>query len=228
MADRIPVKAIYSGTYGSSDVTSLGELSSGETINGSYITDNSVTLAKMASGTDGNLITYDASGDPAYVTTGTSGQILTSGGAGVAPTFQTAAGGDLSFGGDTFGANKTIGSNDNYALSFETNATERLQLTNDGRGLSQFTAKAWCFIEWNNTIYDSHNVSSITELGTGHSRVNFTNNMGNSNFAVASSSEGSHITSPSARATSTVSMRILQPTTGSWSDAQISVIIFGD
>jgi hypothetical protein len=55
--------------------------------------DNSVTLAKMAGGTDGNLITYDASGDPAYVTTGTSGQVLTSGGVGVAPTFQTAAGG---------------------------------------------------------------------------------------------------------------------------------------
>ena len=55
----------------------------------SSVADNSVTLAKMASGTDGNLITYDASGDPAYVTTGTSGQVLTSGGTGVAPTFQT-------------------------------------------------------------------------------------------------------------------------------------------
>jgi hypothetical protein len=55
--------------------------------------DNSVTLAKMAGGTDGNLITYDASGDPAYVTTGTSGHVLTSGGTGVAPTFQAAAGG---------------------------------------------------------------------------------------------------------------------------------------
>ena len=59
----------------------------------SSLADNSVTLAKMAGGTDGNLITYDASGDPAYVTTGTSGQVLTSGGTGVAPTFQTAAGG---------------------------------------------------------------------------------------------------------------------------------------
>jgi len=46
----------------------------------------------MAGGTDGNLITYDASGDPAYVTTGTSGQVLTSGGVGVAPTFQTGGG----------------------------------------------------------------------------------------------------------------------------------------
>ena len=57
------------------------------------IADNATTLAKMAGGTDGNLITYDASGDPAYVTTGTSGQVLTSGGTGVAPTFQTAGGG---------------------------------------------------------------------------------------------------------------------------------------
>jgi len=55
------------------------------------IQDDAVTLAKMASGTDGNLITYDASGDPAAVATGTSGHVLTSGGAGVAPTF--AAGG---------------------------------------------------------------------------------------------------------------------------------------
>jgi hypothetical protein len=55
--------------------------------------DNSVTLAKMAHGTDGELITYDAAGAPANVAVGTSGHILTSGGAGVAPTFQAAAGG---------------------------------------------------------------------------------------------------------------------------------------
>tara|TARA_R100001443_G_scaffold28896_1_gene42164 strand:+ start:553 stop:3075 length:2523 start_codon:yes stop_codon:yes gene_type:complete len=57
------------------------------------IKDNSITLAYMAGGTDGNLITYDASGDPAYVATGNSGQVLTSNGAGAAPTFQAAAGG---------------------------------------------------------------------------------------------------------------------------------------
>ena len=58
--------------------------------------DNSVTLAKMAGGTDGNLITYDASGDPAYVATGTATHVLTSNGAGAAPTFQeVAAGGKI-------------------------------------------------------------------------------------------------------------------------------------
>ena len=152
----------------------------------SSVADNSVTLAKMAGGTDGNLITYDASGDPAYVTTGTSGQVLTSGGTGVAPTFQTAAGGgDLSFGGDTFGADKTIGSNDTYSLSFETDGTERLKLHSDGRGLSQFTAKAWCNINGTGTpaFKDSHNCSSLTDVGTGQYRVNFTNNMASDNYA---------------------------------------------
>ena len=55
------------------------------------VTDDAVTLDKMAPGTDGNLITYDASGNPAAVATGTAGQILTSAGAGAPPTFATAA-----------------------------------------------------------------------------------------------------------------------------------------
>jgi hypothetical protein len=59
------------------------------------IADDAVSLAKMASGTDGNLITYDASGNPAHVATGSSGQVLTSNGAGAAPTFQAAAGGKV-------------------------------------------------------------------------------------------------------------------------------------
>ena len=57
------------------------------------ITDDAVTLAKMAAGTAGNLITYDASGDPAAVATGTATHVLTSNGAGAAPTFQAAGGG---------------------------------------------------------------------------------------------------------------------------------------
>lgn len=56
------------------------------------IANDSVTLAKMAGGTDGNLITYDTSGDPAFVATGTVGQVLTSGGAGAAPTMQSPSG----------------------------------------------------------------------------------------------------------------------------------------
>ena len=64
---------------------------------------------------------------------GTDGQVLTSGGAGAAVAWEDAGGGDLNFGGDTFGADKTIGSNDNYDLTFETNNTARLLLQNDGK-----------------------------------------------------------------------------------------------
>ena len=62
-------------------------------IDNEHLADNAVGLAEMAHGTDGNLITYDTNGAPAHVTTGSSGQVLTSNGAGAAPTFQAAAAG---------------------------------------------------------------------------------------------------------------------------------------
>ena len=58
---------------------------------GLVIPDNAVTLAKMASGTDGNIISYDASGNPVAVATGSAGQVLTSAGAGAPPTFAAAS-----------------------------------------------------------------------------------------------------------------------------------------
>jgi len=57
------------------------------------IQDDAVTLAKMASGTDGVIITYDASGNPVHVGPGTDGQVLTSTGAGSPPAFEAAGGG---------------------------------------------------------------------------------------------------------------------------------------
>jgi len=57
------------------------------------IADDAITLAKMASGTDGNIITYDASGNPAVVASGTSGHFLKSQGADTVPVFAAAGGG---------------------------------------------------------------------------------------------------------------------------------------
>ena len=53
MADKIPVKARYSG----SDVISLGELETGDTINASYISNLPSDLP--ATGADGNVLTSD-------------------------------------------------------------------------------------------------------------------------------------------------------------------------
>ena len=66
---------------------------SGSGIVEANLADNAVTLAKMASGTDGEILTYDASGNPTSVSVGTDGQVLTSTGVGSPPAFETAAGG---------------------------------------------------------------------------------------------------------------------------------------
>ena len=52
-----------------------------------------IALNQMATGTDGNIISYDASGNPVAVATGSAGQVLTSAGAGAPPTFAAAAAG---------------------------------------------------------------------------------------------------------------------------------------
>jgi len=51
------------------------------------IENNAISLAKMAGGTDGNIISYDASGDPVAIATGTDGQVLTSAGSGAQPAY---------------------------------------------------------------------------------------------------------------------------------------------
>ena len=79
------------------------------------LADNAVTLAKMAHGTDGNLITYDAAGAPANVATGTADQVLTSNGAGAAPTFQDAGGGGANV--DSGSAERAYGSTGTQEIS---------------------------------------------------------------------------------------------------------------
>ena len=75
------------------DIGSPGD----DTVTTAKILDNAVTLAKMAGGTAGNLTSFDASGDPVAVSTGTTGQLLTSAGAGAPPTFAAAGGGGLEY-----------------------------------------------------------------------------------------------------------------------------------
>ena len=57
----------------------------------------------------------------------------------------------------------------NTKTSFVVNGAEKLSIHSDGRGLSQFTAKAWCNANFNDStpdINDSFNVSSIEYFGS--------------------------------------------------------------
>ena len=74
------------------------------------IADNSITLAKMAGGTDGQIITYDANGDPVAVGPGTDGQVLTSTGPGSPPAFEAiAAGANVKVGSFTRDSSASVG-----------------------------------------------------------------------------------------------------------------------
>ena len=77
-----------------------------------------IPLAIMADGTDGNLITYDASGNPAAVATGNAGQALKSAGAGSPPAF-----GDVSSGLTKISAQDASGANVQFTSSHFANST---------------------------------------------------------------------------------------------------------
>ena len=64
-------------------------------------------------------------------------------------------------------------------------SSEKFKVLADGRGLSQFTAKAWA--NFNGTgaaIVDSHNIGSLTDVGVGNYKLNFTNAMSNTTYSV--------------------------------------------
>ena len=69
----------------------IGQTPTAVALDGDDLANDIITLAKMASGTDGNIISYDASGNPVAIATGSDGQVLTSTGAGSPPAFEGTA-----------------------------------------------------------------------------------------------------------------------------------------
>ena len=69
--------------------------------------------------------------------------------------------------------------------------TESMRITADGRGLSQFTARAWAnYNHYGAAIRDSHGISSVTDGGLGRATYNFTANFANADYAAFASSSG--------------------------------------
>jgi hypothetical protein len=73
----------------------IGKTPTPAPLTSSDITDGIISLPKLTDGTDGNLISYDASGNPVAVATGTDGQVLTSTGAGSPPAFEALPAGGI-------------------------------------------------------------------------------------------------------------------------------------
>ena len=73
----------------------IGKTPTSVPLTSSDITDSIISLPKLTDGTDGNLISYDASGNPVAVATGNDGQVLTSAGVGAPPVFETLPAGGI-------------------------------------------------------------------------------------------------------------------------------------
>jgi hypothetical protein len=81
----------YTHPNHSGDVTSSGDGATtivNDAVTTDKIINDAVSLAKMAAGTTGEVITYDGSGNPATLAVGTSGHYLKTNGAGNLPTWE--------------------------------------------------------------------------------------------------------------------------------------------
>jgi hypothetical protein len=123
--------------------------------------------------------------------------------------------------------------------------TTALEIKNDGRGLSQFTAKAWAYFDGTGTpsFHDSYNCSTITDHGTGTYSINFTNNLGSADYAAVASAgytqDGPYgpakkdaVTNLDGDSTAALCKMLVNRQEGSMSsiadDDNISLIVFGD
>ena len=121
----------------------------------------------------------------------------------------------------------------NDDLYFKANNVERLRITSNGRGLSQFTAKAWIHFNMSNaTIADSHNISTITDSDVGDFNVNFSTNMTNSVYsALADGNAVSdwHGTETAVISTASSQFRVIHKENNvSRDSAYTGAIVFGD
>ena len=136
-------------------VTSVG--------NATAIANKALAIAKLADGTDGELITWDASGVIAAVAAGNATQVLTSNGAGTAPTFQAVAAGS-----DTTYTHTWQDSSDNAILRLTAGgsgsgnddltivAGSNITLTPSGDNLTIAAASGSSAIDVSGTPADSH------------------------------------------------------------------------
>ena len=104
----------------------------------------------------------------------------------------------------------------------------RLEITEDGRGLSQFTAKGWA--QWDGaTIADSHNVSSVANPSTGKYTVNWDVDMADGDYAIGTAGHADRALGMENQPTTADCDLVSYSTSGSLESGNFqSVICFGD
>ena len=101
-----------------------------DTVAEANMANDAISLTELKAGTDGQIITYDASGNPTAVGPGTDGQVLTSTGAGSPPAFEDAAA--------SVGGASGVDFNDGVKARFGTG--NDLEIYHDAGGYNQIVA----------------------------------------------------------------------------------------
>ena len=129
-------------TTGIADDAVTGAKIADDTVAEANMANDAIGLAELKAGTDGQILTFDASGNPAFVGPGTDGQVLTSTGSGSPPAFEAASGGIASLvadtspqlGGDLDTNSFEILLDDDHKIKF--GASDDLQIYHDSGGNS--------------------------------------------------------------------------------------------
>ena len=116
-------------TLGIADDAVTGAKIADDTVAEANMANDAISLTELKAGTDGQIISWDASGNPVAIGPGTDGQVLTSTGAGSPPAFEAPAAGGISHDGST--ANGVLTYKDSDEATVEAN------LTFDGNNLNQ-------------------------------------------------------------------------------------------
>ena len=135
-----------------------------DTVAEANMANDAIGLAEIKAGTDGQILTFDASGNPSYVGPGSDGQVLTSTGAGSPPAFETLSAGEtnrMPLAGGTFTGDVTF-TGDNYNVTWDKSADHLYFADN---------AKAVFGALPDLSIYHDGSHSYIKDAGTGQLRV---------------------------------------------------------
>lgn len=183
----------------SGDVTSVGSVTTTVTNanltgivtsvgNATAIANKAIALAKLADGTDGELITYDTNGVVTTVPVGTVTHVLTSNGTGTVPTFQAPTGGGISdivedttpqLGGDldrqafdTTGTGNVL-VNSNYLIEGSTGRSVIRSITLRFEPGATPGTNINCTNRTSNIIYNPPSITDTTNLGKSGSDGSF-------------------------------------------------------
>ena len=142
-AAKMAANSVDSDSYvdGSIDAAHL----SANSVDSDAYVDGSIDLAHMSSESvdEDNLHISNA---------GSNGQFLSKQSGNAGGLTWASAGGDLSFGGDTFGADKVIGANDAYAMSFETSGNVAMKIDANGHITKPLQPSFIAFMNANQTF----------------------------------------------------------------------------